>query len=231
MLTMHWGGRAAPHGRGRQRGVSIIELMVGVAVGLFVTGGALSVLANHITGSRNMLRETRLNQDLRAAADLITRDLRRAGYWANAIEGTRASGGVAASNPYSATATPSSTEVTYAFSRGAEDDTLSAGESFGFRLNNGAIEMQTQAGGTPVEITNKAAMTVTAFTITPTVTAMGLGSLCPTPCGPGVPNCPFMTVRRYAIAITGQSVADPNVRRSLRTMVRVRNDRVDGFCT
>ena len=58
--------------------------MVGVAVGLFVAGGAAKLFVDNLSNNRRMLVETRINQDLRAATDLIARDLRRAGYWRNA---------------------------------------------------------------------------------------------------------------------------------------------------
>ena len=55
--------------------------MIGLALGLFVVGGGLLMLAGFTDENRRLLLETRLNQDLRAASDVVTRDLRRAGYW------------------------------------------------------------------------------------------------------------------------------------------------------
>ena len=67
-----------------QRGLSIVELLIGLAIGLFIVGGAIKLFVDNLTNNRRLLLETRVNQDLRAAADLIARDLRRAGYWRNA---------------------------------------------------------------------------------------------------------------------------------------------------
>jgi prepilin peptidase dependent protein B len=64
----------------RQRGLSIIELMVGVAIGMFIIGGAIKLFVDMFGNNRRLLIETRVNQDLRATADIIARDLRRAGY-------------------------------------------------------------------------------------------------------------------------------------------------------
>ena len=71
----------------RQRGMSIIEMLVGVVVGLLVVAGASKLMIDSFGENRRLLLETRVNQDLRAAADLIARDIRRAGYWANAGSG------------------------------------------------------------------------------------------------------------------------------------------------
>ena len=65
----------------RQRGLSIVELLIASALRLFLVGGAITLFIGNLTNSRQMLLDARINQDLRAAADLIARDLRRAGYW------------------------------------------------------------------------------------------------------------------------------------------------------
>ncbi|NJK42625.1 MAG: hypothetical protein HC937_02780 [Aquincola sp.] len=99
MLTRGLAGR-----RARQRGLSVVELLIGAAVGLFIVGGAIALLVNQLRDNRVLLLETRVNQDLRSAADLVARDVRRAGYWGNALAGAVFP---AASNPYRAV-TPAS---------------------------------------------------------------------------------------------------------------------------
>ncbi|MES1161637.1 MAG: prepilin-type N-terminal cleavage/methylation domain-containing protein, partial [Rhizobacter sp.] len=64
-----------------QHGLSLIELMIGVAIALFIAVAGSTLLVGHLRENRALLLEARLTQDLRTAADLITRDLRRAGYW------------------------------------------------------------------------------------------------------------------------------------------------------
>lgn len=220
------------HTRRAQRGLSILELMVGAAVGMVVIGGAVLLLAKNVSGSRQLLAETRLNQDLRNAADLLTRDLRRAGYWGNAIQGTIAIGGTSmtTANPYSSVTAPSSSEVDYRFSRdGTENNSLDGAEQFGFRLQDGALQMSNGSSGW-TDVTDKNAVTITTFDVTPNVTTISLGDTCPTVCTIGTPNCPTATVRSYAVLLHARSVQDASVQRSLRTTVRVRNDQVAGAC-
>jgi type IV pilus assembly protein PilW len=218
--------------RVRQRGLSIVELLIGAAVGMAVISGAAMLTAKNLGGSRLLLAEARLNEDLRNAADLLTRDLRRAAYWGNAVKGTIAEGAtsVTPKNPYSAASAPSAQLVSYGFSRepAADDDTQAAIETFGFRLQDDALQMDSGGGWT--DVTDKGSMKVTKFAITPTETTVSLGQYCPTTCTLGTPSCPRMKIRTYAVQIDGTSVRDPDIKRSLRSTVRVRNDEVSGTC-
>jgi type II secretory pathway pseudopilin PulG len=74
MLMKH----AAP-ARRRQAGLSIVELMVGITIGLIVVAAATVLVSTQLAENRRLLLETQLQQDLRATADIITRELRRAG--------------------------------------------------------------------------------------------------------------------------------------------------------
>ena len=71
----------------KQGGVTLVELMVGSAVGLIVLA---AVLASYISVARSaseILASAKLNTELRAAMDMMVRDIRRAGSWtATALE-------------------------------------------------------------------------------------------------------------------------------------------------
>ena len=68
----------------RQSGVTLIELMIGLLIGLFITGGVLSVYIAISQSSSETLKQARLNQEMSAIMNVITNDLRRAGYWEDA---------------------------------------------------------------------------------------------------------------------------------------------------
>jgi prepilin peptidase dependent protein B len=72
----------------RQTGVTLIELMIGVVVGLIVLAGVLSVFVATIKSSSDTLKSSRLNQEIRAAMSLISSDIRRAGFWGVAVAGS-----------------------------------------------------------------------------------------------------------------------------------------------
>ena len=217
-----------------QRGLSLVELLVGAAIALFIAAAAGTLFAGNLRENRQLLREARLMQDLRTAADIATRDLRRAGYWAGATDGVWAAGaGGVAANPYVALAPGSaaSDAASFRYSRDTtENNVVDSNEQFGFRLRNGAIELQLGAGNWQA-LTDAGTLTITAFDVTPTVQDIDLGAFCATPCPAGSATCPpHQQVRSLALLISGRLVADPSVTRSLRSTVRVRNDPVAGAC-
>ncbi len=75
--------------RYHQAGLSLVELMVGLAVGLLIVAAALLALTHHLRENRSLMVDARLMQDLRTTTDLIARDLRRAGAMRQAEGGVR----------------------------------------------------------------------------------------------------------------------------------------------
>ncbi len=71
--------RAVPR---RQSGLTLIELLIGMTVGVLVLGGASAVYLLTVRGAAETLHGTRLNQELRAVMEIMQLDIRRAGYWA-----------------------------------------------------------------------------------------------------------------------------------------------------
>ncbi|MBH9554348.1 PilW family protein [Inhella gelatinilytica] len=220
-----------------QRGVSLVELLVGVTAGLFVMVGALSLFATSVQNTRRMVAESRVQQDLRNIADVVTRDLRRGGYWQNAPAGTVATGAgttVTVANvysPISATESSAAGGFSYAYSKDA-DNTLATGESFGFSISDGVLSMQT-ASGVSYPLNDAAYTTVTAFSVEePDAMAAGiwLGYRCETVKSVATPGAPYIFVRQYNLSITAQSALDSSIVRTLETTVRVRNNRLTGNC-
>jgi type IV pilus assembly protein PilW len=68
-----------------ERGLSLVELLVGLTVGLLVIFAALSMFAVAAMGARNTLGTARLNAEVRAAMDVIVEDVRRAGFGGDAF--------------------------------------------------------------------------------------------------------------------------------------------------
>ncbi len=63
----------------RNRGFTLIELMVALVLGLVVVGGVMAVFMNTYQANAQNIKAVRLNEELRAVMSLMTRDLRRAG--------------------------------------------------------------------------------------------------------------------------------------------------------
>lgn len=209
------------------RGLSLVEMLVGITVGLFILVGVLRFFANYLDNSRRMMIETRIHQDLRTVADLVARDLRRAGYWRAPLTGL---GPTATLNPYRAvspTGTAASTTVLYSYSRDPSVD-----ESLGFKLNGGAVEALN--AGAWQALTDTSLMTVTAFNVTPSRMCVSLSATCTAPgladaCTTAGAAYPKLWVRRYHVDLTAQSTADSRVVRRITESVRVRNDEIENL--
>lgn len=221
--------RFHPHARQPQSGMTLVELMVGMAVGMFVVAGASMLVSSQLGDNRRLLLETQLQQDLRAAADMVVRDLRRSGHWVNAQNGLAG----AAANPYGSISPGNDGDVgstvVFAYAHNLADS--GAGQSVnqgGFRLNNQAIEMLMGGAGWQA-MTDVNTLQVTAFQVS--VNRADIALACASACPAGAANCPpLQQVRDVTVQIDGRAAHDPLVTRSVRSNVRLRNDTIVGNC-
>lgn len=223
-----------PLTRRGQRGASLIELLVSMGLGLLLLAVCAGLFLNVLREHRAALHEARLMQDLRTASDIVTRDLRRAGHWGAAAQGTFWTGhSVALRNPYSAQSPASAvaSAATFRYSQDAEENNqLDAAEEFGVRLRNGAIDLMLGQGNWQ-SLTDAGTLRIHTLRITPTVDEVPLAALCHRPCPASAADCPpRQWVRSVQIDITGASTQDASIERSLRSRVRVRNDTITGRC-
>jgi hypothetical protein len=211
------------------RGLSIVELMVGIAIGLFVVAAASMLVATQLSDNRRLTLETQVQQDLRATADIITRELRRAGHWAQARHSV---GDPATTNPNTGVTVEDGTPfpegqplsaVLLSYSRSGDEADMDVVE-LGFGLSNGVV--QTQLGDAPWQaLTDANTLNVTEFTVT--MNRQPIPLECPKPCpDPSVECRPILEVRDLTVFIKGRAAHDASVERSIRSNVRLRNDTV-----
>ena len=67
--------------RHRQRGVTLVELMIAGLIALIALSAVLTVYSTSAQHSAQLLQQAHLHQQLHALLHLISRDLARAGYW------------------------------------------------------------------------------------------------------------------------------------------------------
>ncbi|MFN0184963.1 MAG: PilW family protein [Aquabacterium sp.] len=218
----------------RQAGLSLVELMVGITIGLFVVAGASLIATNQLADNRRLMLETQIQQDLRAAADIIVRDLRRSGYWASSHTGLALNGGAVAENPYAATSPASAasavSEITYQYSLDGDVDNgaIDAREQMGVRLEGGVVQMRLGESGWQA-LTDAGTVLITQFEIT--VNGRRIDLPCMKACPPGAADCPRrQEVRDVSVLIVGRAVHDARVTRSVRGDTRLRNDLISGSC-
>jgi prepilin peptidase dependent protein B len=143
-----------------QLGLNLIEVMISLAIGLFLLLAVISIYGITIRGSTNIFNTARLNHDMEAVMALMVNDIRRAGYWRGATVSADIIGGnvfmeddVIAQIPvdntecilYSYDSDLNSTDPEVTFDSAVDDS-----EFFGFRrvedaAGNGRIEMRTNS--------------------------------------------------------------------------------------
>jgi hypothetical protein len=213
----------AVRGQPVQRGLSLVELMVGITVGLFVVAAAATLVAGQLGDNRRLLIETQVQQDLRASVDIISRQLRRAGAstLASAQLGVASTAGVPGTKSIYSEVTPaagSSDEVAFGYFLNPNEDSLS------YRLDNEVIKVLLPNGAGLQDLTDRTALKVMAFTITAKNVNSGVLA-CPKMCPGGGTACwPTVGTRSYLISVTAQARSDASVVRTIRSEVRLRND-------
>ena len=223
MRTMR---RNYPAAASLSRGLSLVELMVGITIGLFVVAAAVTLTSNQLVDNRRLLLELQIQQDLRATMDIMTRQLRRAGTNALAAQARVAENGQGGLKPTVLDAAVTTTgagssETDFRFYRDAAEQ-----GPFGFRLDTVNGVVITNVGGNNFqELTDRSTMRVTALTFNaqPIVSArLPCPTLCP---GPDPMGCwPEMVIQLVEINIEAEARSDPRIRRTLSSYVRVRND-------
>ena len=233
--------RAGP--QRQQRGLSLVELMVGITIGLIVAAAASLVMVNQIVAHRRLALEIQLQQDLRAALDLMQSDLRRAGFWATAERSVWIESESASINPFRATPGCSAVniegkQVVYAYSTAAPATAASpratadpAKDYFGLRLSDKTLHfMHGCPGGRPnwQPLTDPATVVIDDFAIPAATDTLPLAAYCSKGCDAG--DCPRLEQRRFDIQVQAHSPFDPAVKRSLSISTRPRNEALLGVC-
>lgn len=206
--------------RRHQHGFTLVELMVGLAIGLMVAAIAFSLLGVQAADARRQLIGTRLTQDLQTLGELIARDLSRAGHGMPLASIGAASD---ADPAIALTSTGDGVSLLY-----ATDPSPGAGtERFSYRLHHGVVEMAFGDGSWQA-LSDATTMLVTQFDVEPDSRRIELGGFCSRTCPSG--QCPFQLQRRLHIRLQARAVADPAAQQETETIARVRNHAVLGGC-
>ncbi|TCJ14767.1 hypothetical protein EZJ19_09300 [Parasulfuritortus cantonensis] len=134
----------------RQTGVSLVELMIGITIGMVIVAGALAIYLSSLRGGSDTLRSAKLNQALRASMDIMVNDIRRAGFWASAT--------ASSTNPFSERGGSTQTDLAIhsvsttgdcvlfsydaVYKAGNTAGSVDSDDFFGYRLTGGAVVMR-----------------------------------------------------------------------------------------
>ena len=136
-----------------QKGASLIELMIAMALGIAALSAVASVVGFGIGVNGKLMANSRLNEEINSIGDLLTRDVKRAGFNADTIAMITSPSDSPSAFSNSVIVSEHSDEdndscLLYAYDQNA-DGVLDINDNFGFRLRNSAVEIR--VGGATCE--------------------------------------------------------------------------------
>ena len=218
----------------RQAGFSLMEAVVAMSISLVVTASMVALMANSLGSTSRIVNMTKLSDDLRSTMQMLTRDVRRASYNANAMlcygnENCYTDGSVTLAGDL----VINNAQDCFTFQLDRLNDgnsTNDAAGGFRRRVDGGvgALEMWTGnnspdcaagAGGNWVRVTNPDSMNITAFNIndddlsyTQVIFDDGAG------------NTISQRVRKVRFQIDARLVSATGITRHMEDVISVRND-------
>lgn len=214
----------------RQKGLSLLELMLALFLGTILLTISAQIFVTGTQHGRETSNAARLYQELRTAMDIMSNDIRRAGYWGSARNDL---GSGANNNPFMDANTNISVNgsnncILLSYDRNSDGSLPAVGtgddERYGYRLSNQAIQARpasanfscTAANNSWVNITDPNIVNVTQLTFTLTTKEVDL----PT----GTTPASKIRLRYVDITIAGQLKNNPAITMTLNQHVRIRND-------
>lgn len=220
-----------------QRGFSLIELMVAITLGLIVLAGVTGIFSATVGTNSTVIKVTQLNQDLRAAMEFMSHDIRRSGYFSGDP--------TTENNPFQAeflVAPSPGPCMLYAYDTKL-DKALGNEDKLGFRLSEGAIQVRRSGAACDAtgweNITDPNTVTVTNLQFTRTaIFCTNITTPVHTDCLPtkgGAANPEYVapvagniTLTTYDVSInlTGALKSDAATSVTLSQVVRIKNDSI-----
>lgn len=243
----------------RARGLTLVELLVALAIGLFLVGAAATLLLAQLAEQRARLADVRLTLALHGVADLAVRELRRAGHVGRADDGwpvaddpdpARPGNPHAALIPASPPVSMATSTSTPAWSYGRanadhpdlrDDRERDQDEVSALRLNPSTQALDLRLSGpalTPGSgdhwqaLTDPGRLRVSRWLVTRRDLVVDLLATCArNRCDAGDTLCPPQRrVRLLQVDLSGHDPAEPARTRHVQRLVRVRNDELQGRC-
>jgi prepilin peptidase dependent protein B len=236
----------------KQSGYTLIEIMIALLLGLIVVAATITIYITTVKGSSDVIKSARLNHDLDSALALMVNDIRRAGYWGGAMTGSDSR-----DNPFTVPDTtdlqiPSASCILYTYDDNASGantlndttDDVDADEYYGFRLNEGNIQMRStnigcdDNGWATLNVSEGSErIDVTNLTFTESfkclrkrlgVADQSYDTTCAAAIAAGniVADDRVIETREISIALAGRVNSDQAVTKSIAGRVKIRNDRI-----
>lgn len=208
----------------KQKGISIIEVLIALIITTIVTAATLSLFSNALDTSRQLTGTAKLDQLLNNTVEIIARDIQRAGYNTNAT--------TSATNPFfsgtdDVSVGGSSDCVTFSYQVDATTSPTTSVNRFGYRLSGGAVQYRTSAAGANPcaasgweNVTDPNIITISAFTVTLNTTNIN-----PSTGSTTTSTATITSYRSVTITITGNLVGSSSVSRTITRTIKIFNNK------
>lgn len=117
-----------------QKGLTLIEMLIAMVLGLFVTAVIITVFSTNVRSNVENMKMIRLNQELRGVMTMMVDELKRTGYSADP-----------SNSDFMDDFNVSATCIRYSYDENG-DTIRDANERFGFKLENNTVKWTTSGG-------------------------------------------------------------------------------------
>lgn len=217
----------------KQTGATLMEVLVAMSISLVVTAAMIAMMANSLGTTARIIKMTKLTDDMRVALQMMSRDVRRSSYNANAMlcysnEDCDTDGAITAAADITI---DGGTCFTFLMDRDHDGDSTE-NDAGGFRRVTvggvGVMEMWTgdaspdctSAAGAAgwVQITNPENMDIFAFSVDDNL------SYTQEIKNDGVNPIISLKIRKVRMDMQGRLVLDNTITRHMEDVIAVRND-------
>lgn len=244
----------------RNDGFTLIEFMIAILIGLIIIVAIGTIYITTYRSSADTLKSAQLNHDMGTTALVMVNDIRRAGYWGGAVTGSEPK-----NNPF-LTATANlqiigNSCILYSYDANGsgfltpadQTDDIDGIEYYGFKLNNGTIQMRLSGSTTAdcddgqwVNLLDSAEINITDLRFSFVPDAVNIPNVSATSrclnvsvdpqelsnkdCASAIADGDItageiVETRQVLYSMTGTLVDDNTVLKTLSGSVKVRNDR------
>lgn len=214
----------------KMAGYTMVELLTALVINLFLMGGLITIFVSNVNHYHNSINVNRLNQQLETIMMMMSNEIRRAGYWANAQNDI---GSTTNNNPFMASGTDITVSgscilFTYDKNNSGTLPSISSSsddERYGYRLNGNVL--QARPWGAPYDCSASAStwdnmtdsnviqITSLSFTLNSSTITTGPGNK-------------GLVQRSVDISITGRLTSNTSITKTLTKHVRLMNDKFIG---
>lgn len=138
--------------KGRQKGLSIVELMITITLGLLLMAALTAVFSNTLGVNSRSLKLSQLHEEATAVMGFMVSELRRTGYRGDAAElvfdpanASTAFNNTIVVSQLSGEAANSC--IMFSYDEDADGNHDGAAENFGFRINAGQVQRRQASAG------------------------------------------------------------------------------------